>query len=159
MQITNKKFLVYGAGVSGISAYDFLQKKGASVLLYAPKGSAVPDEYNVTNNITKAIEQNFDYVVLSPGVSIIGNKNISKLKKSGAMLITELELGYLFCKGRFIAVTGTNGKTTCVNLINHVLNKNNYKTFLCGNVGTPITSIADYTDETRLLCARCLVLC
>ncbi|MBE7074813.1 MAG: UDP-N-acetylmuramoyl-L-alanine--D-glutamate ligase [Clostridiales bacterium] len=151
MQITNKKFLVYGAGVSGISAYDFLQKKGASVLLYAPKGSAVPDEYNVTNNITKAIEQNFDYVVLSPGVSIIGNKNISKLKKSGAMLITELELGYLFCKGRFIAVTGTNGKTTCVNLINHVLNKNNYKTFLCGNVGTPITSIADYTDENSVV--------
>lgn len=148
MEVINKKFLVYGAGVSGISAYNFLASKGAIVYLYADK--KIDGEVNILSSFSKVLEVDFDYVVLSPGVSIIGNKNIKKLKQTKALIISELELGYLFCKGKFIAVTGTNGKTTCVSLLNHIL-KSKYKTFLCGNIGTPITSIADKTDDESVV--------
>lgn len=150
MEIKNKTFLVYGSGVSGISAYNFLKNKGANVYIYTDKKSDRTDDLNYINKFSDVSMMNFDYVVVSPGIQIIGNRNINKLKKMGIMLISELELGYLFCKGMFIAVTGTNGKTTCVNLLNHIL-KTKYKTILCGNVGVPITSVCDLTDDESVV--------
>lgn len=150
MEISNKKFLIYGAGVSGISAYKFLTIKGAICVMYADKKPDNLEIENYINSFNKALEFKADYVVLSPGVNIIGNKNIVKLKKNGALILSELELGYLFCKGKFVAVTGTNGKTTCVSLLNHILSTK-YKTFLCGNIGLPVTSIVEQTDENSVV--------
>lgn len=152
MKIDGKSFVVYGMGASGISAYNFLQSHGANVFLYADRQDKSADEYSSITKFGDIIKLNPDYVVLSPGVSIIGNKNIKKLKQAGIMLISEMELGYLFCKGKFIAITGTNGKTTCVSLIHHILSQKN-KSFLCGNIGVPITSICDKTDD------ECIVVC
>lgn len=151
MEIANKNILVYGTGKSGMSAYKFLLEKGANVYLYADKKIDNID-VNKLDSFSDVQKLKFDYVVLSPGVNIIGNKNINKLKKAGALFISELELGYLFCKGKFIAITGTNGKTTCVTLLNYILSQK-YTTFLCGNIGTPITSIANQTDD------NCVVIC
>ncbi len=150
MELKNKTFLVYGMGVSGLSAYNFLTEKGAEVYLYADGKNDKLQEYNVIEKFSDVMCKNFDYAVISPGVQIIGNKNLKKLKEKGVLLLSELELGYLFCKGKFIAVTGTNGKTTCVNLLKKVLS-NKYKTFMCGNVGTPITSIAGQTDNESIV--------
>ncbi|MBO7527062.1 MAG: UDP-N-acetylmuramoyl-L-alanine--D-glutamate ligase, partial [Clostridia bacterium] len=150
MEVVGKSFLVYGMGASGQSAYEFLNKHGASVFLYSDKNSNNIKNINLVKKFSDVLKQKFDYVVLSPGIQIIGNKNIKKLKQNGAILISEMELGYLFCKGKFIAITGTNGKTTCVSLLNHVLSKK-YKTFLCGNIGIPITSICDKTDENSIV--------
>ncbi len=152
MEIAGKSFLVYGTGSSGISAYKFLQKHGANVFIYADKQKSVNDGFSTIDKFSSVLKLKFDYVVLSPGIQIIGNKNIKKIKQTGALLISELELGYLFCKGKFIAVTGTNGKTTCVSLINHILSQK-YKTFLCGNIGIPITSVCDKTtDDSIVIC-------
>lgn len=150
MNFANKKVLIYGGGISGKSAYELLKSLNAQVYMFTDKKDDGLQEYNILPSFSKVLAFKPDYVVLSPGVSIIGNKNITKLKKNGALILSELELGYMFCKGKFIAVTGTNGKTTCVNLIHHVL-KDNYKTFLCGNVGTPITSICQSTDENSIV--------
>ena len=150
MNFENKNVLIYGAGISGKSAYEFLKSHNVNVYIFTDKKADDLKELNLLSSFSAVLKIKFDYVILSPGVSIIGNKNITKLKKSGALVLSELELGYLFCKGKFIAVTGTNGKTTCVNLIYHIL-KDKYKTFLCGNVGTPITSICDSTDEDSVV--------
>lgn len=150
MNFNNKNVLVYGIGISGKSAYNFLKNKNANVYIYADKNNEDLQGYNFLAKFSQVLAIKFDYVVLSPGVNIIGNKNIRKLKKSGAIFLSELELGYLFCKGKFIAVTGTNGKTTCVTLLEHLL-KENFNTFLCGNVGVPITSICDKTDENSIV--------
>jgi len=152
MNFVNKNVLVYGAGVSGVSAYNLLKNKGANAYIFSDKKICLDESFNILEKISDVLEIKFDYVILSPGVNIIGNKNIKKLKSTKALFLSELELGYLFCKGKFIAVTGTNGKTTCVNIINHVLSKK-YKTFLCGNVGTPITSICEQTSDD------CIVVC
>jgi len=150
MNLVNKNVLVYGGGVSGVSAYKFLVKQGANAFIFSDKKIVCEEGVKVIEKISDVLKLKIDYVILSPGVNIIGNKNIKKLKNLGALFLSELELGYLFCKGKFIAVTGTNGKTTCVNLINHVLSKK-YKTFLCGNVGTPITSICDQTTNDSII--------
>lgn len=150
MELKNKTFLVYGMGVSGYSAYNFLKGHGANVYLYADGKNEKLQEYNTIEKFSDVMNINFDYAIISPGVQILGNKNLKKLKQKGTLLLSELELGYLFCKGKFIAVTGTNGKTTCVNLLNKILSKQ-YKTFMCGNVGIPITSIADQTDDESIV--------
>ncbi len=150
MEIKNKNFLVYGAGTSGISAYKFLQQNGANVYIYADNESEQLAELNCVKNFSDILNLNINYAVISPGVQIIGNKNIQKLKGFGILLISELELGYLFCKGKFIAVTGTNGKTTCVSLLGHILSKK-FSTFVCGNIGVPITSICDKTNEESIV--------
>ena len=150
MEIENKNFLIYGTGVSGISAYKFLTSRTNNVYIYSDKKNDNIKNLNVVNKFSDIASLNIDYAIVSPGVQIVGNKNIKKLKTMGIMLLSELELGYLFCKGKFIAVTGTNGKTTCVSLIHHVLSKK-FKTFLCGNVGTPITSICEQTDENSVI--------
>ena len=149
MEVKDKNFLVYGLGASGLSAYNFLNSRGANVCIYCDK---YEDDLNISiiKNFEDVLKLKFDYAVISPGISIIGNNNIQKLKQSGVILISELELGYLFCKGKFIAVTGTNGKTTCVSLLHHILSKK-YETFLCGNVGIPITSICDKTNENSVI--------
>lgn len=150
MEVAGKSFLVYGMGASGISAYNFLEGHGANVFIYADKPKVELNDFSTITKFSDVLKLKFDYVVLSPGVQIIGNKNIKKLKQNGVMLISELELGYLFCKGKFIAVTGTNGKTTCVSLLSHIISKK-FKTFLCGNVGIPITSICDQTDDDSVV--------
>ena len=58
MQIKGKNFLVYGVGVSGISAYNFLLTHGANVTLFAPKGSMPPDGYNVIKSFSQVMKNN-----------------------------------------------------------------------------------------------------
>ena len=86
--------------------------------------------------------KNVDFIVLSPGVSLNQSKNKNKLFQFRKKIITDIDLIYLL--GNFsksIVVTGTNGKSTTCKIINHILTKNNYKTFLGGNIGTPILNL------------------
>ena len=150
MEIANKKFLIYGMGKSGVSAYNFICENGGTPYMYNDKKNDDICKFVHISKFSEIKNIQFDYAIISPGVQIVGNRNIGKLKKMGILLISEMELGYLFCKGKFIAVTGTNGKTTCVSLLNHIISKR-YKTFLCGNIGTPVTSICSQTTEDSVI--------
>ena len=80
-----------------------------------------------------------DYIVLSPGISLIKNKHLKKYKKK---IITDIDLFYLFLINiKSIVVTGTNGKSTTCKLLAHLLKKNKFQCFLGGNIGTPILNI------------------
>lgn len=151
MDLKNKNILVYGVGASGISAYNFLIQKGANVYLYDDEKTENLTQYKTIKKFSEVETLNLNYAVISPGVQIIGNKNIKKLTDLGVLLISELELGYLHTKGLFIAVTGTNGKTTCVHLLNHILSSKYNKVFMCGNMGVPITSICSKTTEDSII--------
>ena len=120
--------LILGAGKSGISAKKFLESRGKEVAVYDDKNPV---------KITEVIE----LCVISPGVSI----NHPLAVKYSDRLISELELGISEKHKKVIAITGTNGKTTVVNMIHNALTKNKNlfarKSVLCGNVGTPVTAI------------------
>ena len=146
MEIKNKNFLIYGSGVSGISAYNFLKQKGANVYIFCDREKETIKHLNNVPNFSGIDTLNIDYAIISPGVQIIGNKNIKKLKQKGIMLLSELELGYMFCKGKFVAVTGTNGKTTTKELVKAVLSKK-YRTHatvgnLNNHIGVPLTLLS-----------------
>ncbi len=167
MDVKGKRILIIGAGKSGVSAAVLLKKAGADPVIYdssekldvqgtidkidarldeADRGSVgvfigVPDE-----------ERSADVLVLSPGVPT-DTEFVADFKSRGIPVWGEIELGYLFAKGRMIAITGTNGKTTTTSLVGKIV-KDWYEkenkpgtVYVAGNIGDPYTDIALDTKE------------
>jgi UDP-N-acetylmuramoylalanine--D-glutamate ligase len=131
-------FLVYGLGLSGKSVVKFFKEKNI-------KNYKVWDDKQkklFKNKRTKNLDRTLkivDFIVLSPGISIIKKKNLLKFKKK---IITDIDLFFLINKNfKSIVVTGTNGKSTTCELINHLLKKSKFKVLLGGNIGTPILDL------------------
>lgn len=89
-------------------------------------------------------------VILSPSVRP-DKPFVQKLREKGIRVTGEIELVYAMCKGRIIAITGTNGKTTTTTLAHHILAENGMRAFLVGNIGTPAISCVDLADESSWL--------
>lgn len=146
IRFKGKKVLVYGMGISGQSASKLLHEKGACVSIY--------DDENRFSNVysyeKEPTAKKYDLVVVSPGIKVLGNQIISHFAMSGTPIISELDLGYLFTKGTIIGITGTNGKTTVTSLVGDIFKKAGKKTFVCGNIGLPLSAVAEKTDKTSV---------
>jgi len=137
-KIRELSFLVYGLGATGRSVVKFLIKNKI-------KKISVWDDKEVSflkklrpKNLSQAFKQ-VDFIVLSPGISLLKNKKLRKFKKK---IITDIDLFYLTKnRPKSIVVTGTNGKSTTCKLLAHLLKKNKYKIFLGGNIGNPILNL------------------
>lgn len=147
MKFKNKKCLVYGLGDSGRSAIKLLNKLGAHVFFY-DEDIKYADQIGYVRDLTK---EKFDFCILSPGVKIKGNKNIENLRLKGTTVLSELDFGYMFLKGKIIAVTGTNGKTTTCMLIYKILKEAGFDAYLCGNIGIPISSLYGKTNKKSII--------
>lgn len=146
-----KKVVVIGAGISGKGAVELLVRKNAKVFVYDDDGErsrSLSEACGVKWVDAKdlpTVLSTCDYVVLSPGVSI--NSNIAVMAQAlGVKIISEIELGALYCRGKILAVTGTNGKSSMVNLIGETLKNNGTRSVVCGNVGRSFSGIADTID-------------
>ena len=91
-----------------------------------------------------------DLVVCSPGIKP-SSEVIRKIKENGIRLISEVEYAASFVNNQIIGVTGTNGKTTTVSLIDYSLNRCGKKSHLLGNVGTPLSTIVDKLDDGDII--------
>ncbi|MEN8222631.1 MAG: UDP-N-acetylmuramoyl-L-alanine--D-glutamate ligase [Acidobacteriota bacterium] len=80
-----------------------------------------------------------DIVILSPGVNG-RDERFLPLRESGAKIISEMEFASSFIGSGIVAVTGTNGKSTTVSLIHHILKGSGLDSFLTGNIGIPLIS-------------------
>ena len=157
MDFQGKKVLIIGAGKSGLAAADLLTSQNADIILYDEKKL---DEAEVLKKLSKdfkgrivsevltdEIAGNPDYLVLSPGVPIDSEK-VLKYKAKGACVIGEVELAYYYTKGKIVAVTGTNGKTTTTALTGALMKLKYDNTLVGGNIGIPYTQIClDSTDD------------
>lgn len=157
MDFQGKKVLIIGAGKSGLAAADLLTSQNADIILYDDKKL---DEAEVLKKLSKdfkgrivsevltdEIAGNPDYLVLSPGVPIDSEK-VLKYKAKGACVIGEVELAYYYTKGKIVAVTGTNGKTTTTALTGALMKLKYDNTLVGGNIGIPYTQIClDSTDD------------
>ena len=127
MKLRNKNVLIVGMGESGKSALNFLIQKKAKVFVY-DDSLLVRDQLKqtlnncvVVDNIDGEFLSHINLLVLSPGVSIFSE--VVKLAcLVGVKVISELQLGLDSAKGNQILVTGTNGKTTTVNLLEQIFN-------------------------------------
>ncbi len=131
-------FLVYGLGLSGRSVIKFFKKnKIRDFKIWDDDQKKILKNYK-PKNLTHTLNQ-VDYIVLSPGISLLKNKNLIKYKKK---IITDIDLFYLAKKkNKSIVVTGTNGKSTTCKLLSHLLKKNKFKVYVGGNIGTPILNL------------------
>ena len=143
LNLKGKNVLVYGMGISGQASAKLLHEEGACVSIF-------DDEERFANNFTyekNPMMKKYDLVVVSPGIKVLGNALISHFIMTKTKIISELDLGFLFCKGKVLAITGTNGKTTVTSLVGEIFKKAGHEVFVCGNIGLPIASIAKKTDE------------
>lgn len=143
LKLRGKKVLVYGMGISGQSACRLLHAHGACVSIF-------DDESRFANIFCfekNPLMQKYDMIVVSPGIKVIGNQLISHFIMTDTPIISELDLGWIFSHGKVVGITGTNGKTTVTSLVGEICKKAGKKTFVCGNIGLPISAVADQTDK------------
>lgn len=159
MDFTGKKVLIVGTGKSGIAAAELLEIKKAALVVFdgnkdlkeediKKKSPAFTHAKIVIGELPDALADTLDIVVLSPGVPT-DLPMIIKLKEKGLPVIGEIELAYQCARGRILAITGTNGKTTTTALLGEIMKNYFSDVKVVGNIGIPYTSVAaETTDET-----------
>ncbi len=142
-----KKVLVVGYGISGKGAVKLLKEKGYDVSVYSdkPLGETLKDVKDVSSLTEFEAVADKEFVVVSPGIDC-EHKIVTYAGRIGVPVIGELELGYRYCKGRIVAVTGTNGKTTTTKLLGEIIAGSGVKTFTLGNIGN---SFCEYVSDIR----------
>ncbi len=158
MDLKDKKITVVGLGNSGLNAAILLSDIGAKVWATDSQDtSSVKENAALLEKRSIKIEmgghsedfiKGSELVVLSPCV-----ENTSPVIKWAVRrdipIISEMELGYRFCKGKIIAITGTNGKSTVTTLIGQVLKDGGEDTVACGNIGNSLCGeISRIKDNT-----------
>ena len=143
-ELRDHSFLVYGLGSTGVSVVKFFNKNNIkNFKVWDDKKKDIFKKFKA-KNLIQTLNQ-VDYIVLSPGISLIKNKKLGKFKKK---IITDIDLFYLTKKqSKTIVVTGTNGKSTTSKLLAYILEKNKFKSSLGGNIGTPILNIKNNEDK------------
>ena len=145
----DKKILIYGLGISGLSAFKYLKNK-CDIFLYDDnqlklKSFDVKEKLINLKNIPK---KNFDRIILSPGIDINKCKLSKYLKKNFSKIYSDLDVFYSFFKNDCITITGTNGKSTTCQLMYEVLLDQKFDVKLVGNIGNPILSVKNVKKKT-----------
>ena len=150
MKLTGKKVLVVGLARSGMAAIKVLHELGADIVLSERKPAEELKELSTLKELGVTIvgqdmevfDQHYDLCVKNPGVPY-RSPFMKALAMHGVPVITEIELAFQVAKPQhYIAITGTNGKTTTTTLVYEILNKAfPGKAHLCGNIGIPLCEI------------------
>ena len=165
MDVTGKKVLVFGSGISGVGAVKLLCEHGAEVILY--DGNEKLDKEKVKEDLGVQTEvrlvvgvfpeellSELELAVLSPGVPT-DLPEIREMRARNLPVIGEVELAYRYGKGDVLAITGTNGKTTTTTLLGEIMK--NYRpddVFVVGNIGNPYTVAAGEMTERSIAVAE-----
>jgi UDP-N-acetylmuramoylalanine--D-glutamate ligase len=139
--LSEKKFAIYGLGLSGRSVLKFLKKTKVKKISQWDDNNKIKNK--ITFNIFSKTLKEADYIIVSPGIDIKKSKFKSILLKRKNKIITDLDLFFMqkIKKHKSIVITGTNGKSTTCKLIEHILKKNKKDVFLGGNIGKPILDL------------------
>lgn len=156
LEVAGKKVLIIGAARSGIACAKFLAKRGAVVVLNDRKPIEEWSEDAVAlkaegvgclpGEIPMWLLDQVELVVMSPGVpsKIIPARYA---ERAGAEVIGEVELASRYLRGRTVAITGSNGKTTTTTLIGEILKDAGLTVQVGGNIGTPLISMVEASRD------------
>lgn len=162
MDLLNKKVLIVGFGKSGQAALRYCLSKGARPAVTDLRDAAQLEEscklfkgepvdwYLGSHDET--VFTSADLIVVSPGVPWKG-QFLEAARKKRIPIVGEMELALQEAglQAKVIAVTGTNGKTTTVSLIHHLLKTAGKKSLLAGNVGKPLLDCLEELKQTEFL--------
>ena len=156
MELKGKSVLVVGLGKSGLAAALFLRHQGAQVTV-----SDIRSAESLTDEIPALLEEGImveagghglftfrrqDLIVVSPGVSL-DTPALTQARSFGLPVIGELELAARFLKGRILAITGSNGKTTTTALVGEILKEAGLHTLVGGNIGVPVVGLVEQSTD------------
>ena len=99
---------------------------------------------------SKTFLEGADILVLSPGVSE-DNEAVMWAQEMGIEAVGEVEFAIRYCKGKIVAITGTNGKTTTTSLISHILDVAKIPHVTAGNIGVPLSEYALETTDDHVI--------
>ena len=161
MYVKTQKFLILGASKSGYAVAKYLVEHGADCKIYeelkTPKVEKALERIkelgltNLTREQALNALKEIDVLVISPGVPI-NHELAVKAKQLNKRIMGELEFAYSTFIPPIVAVTGTNGKTTTVTLIDAILERAEKLRQLVGNVGIPMTErLFETTNDTVLV--------
>jgi len=150
---SDKKVLILGAGVTGVAVARALSKRGAEVCLADDVVTEVTG-FSVSPTDRISVSE-FDALVISPGWKS-DHKLIADAEKSGVQLWNEVDLAWqlraeLVPNQRWIALTGTNGKTTTVEMAAAMLREGGVSAVACGNVGTTVIESVESPEKYEVL--------
>jgi len=159
IDLHGKKVLVVGTGISGIGSTQLLEANGAEVVLYESNDKVAESDVRaklgensraelVLGAFPQELSDKLDLAVLSPGVPT-DLDFVLLLKEKKVPVWGEIELAYNYAKGRVLAITGTNGKTTTTSLVGQIMHEYYDSVYIVGNIGNPYTEAAPLMkDET-----------
>lgn len=164
MDLKGKRVLVFGSGKSGIGAAELLGQVGACPVLYdgnpdldkeavLHKTASIKETDIYAGGIPEEVQKSLDLAVLSPGVPT-DLPLVKSFYEQGLPVWGEVELAFRTGKGRVLAITGTNGKTTTTALLGKIMEDAEDSVFVVGNIGTPYTSKALEMKEDSVTVAE-----
>ncbi len=164
MDTKGKKVLVAGTGLSGIAAAELLVEQGIEIVLYdgnehlteadiAAKSEKLCGVPLIAGTLSEKEAAQCSIAVLSPGIPVDAPV-AETLRSRGVEIWGEVELAFRFAKGKVIAITGTNGKTTTTTLVGEIMKRHCDDVQVAGNIGIPYTSIAGQTGEHTVTVAE-----
>ena len=169
MDLKNRKVLVFGSGKSGIAAAMLLEKKGAKPVIY--DGNDKLNEEDIRNKLKNKdcidaadvkivlgefpdeLYDEIDMAVLSPGIPC-DLPVVEKIREKKIEIIGEIELAYMTGKGKVLAITGTNGKTTSTTLLGEIMKAACKEVYVVGNIGNPYTEVSYMQTENAVTVAE-----
>lgn len=158
MELEGRETLIVGFGKTGEELCRFLLNRGAHVTVSETRESSQLSEKikpwqekGVVFETGGHKQETFlsaEIIFPSPGVPKI--PEITRAMGKGVKVLSEIELAFRFLKGRVVGITGTNGKSTTTTLSKNILSDGGIKSYLAGNIGTPLISYAESSKEDHV---------
>jgi len=162
-ELAGKKILVVGLARTGVAVSLFSAGYGAVVTAMDEKPeSALGDAPDRLRNagvelvLARPAPEIFlaqDLIVLSPGVPA-NLPPLEKARAKGIPVWSEIELAWRFLRGKLVAITGSNGKTTATSLVAHILKTAGIPTLVGGNIGTPLLALVERSTDSTVTVAE-----
>ena len=159
--IKGKKVAVVGIGVSNIPLIRFLVNLGAYVTAFDKKSreelGEIADEFD---SLSVALELGDGYLDRLTGFEVVFKtpsmridcEALVRAKEEGAYITSEMEEFVRYCRGKIFGITGSDGKTTTTTIVSRLLIEAGYKTWVGGNIGTPLFSnIEEISAEDKVV--------
>jgi UDP-N-acetylmuramoylalanine--D-glutamate ligase len=150
LNLSDKKILIAGAGVTGIASARALVRRGAEVLLVDEK-SIENSEFKISH-ISEVDVSASDALLISPGWREDHPLVIAAREKKVA-IINEIDLAWSLkpASQKWLGLTGTNGKTSTVELTAHMIRTGGHSAIACGNVGTTVIEAVESPEKYEFL--------